>query len=66
MDGHDYFSNKNEPKTSASKGELQKHSIASRGVQTIGLPKVLIRSKMMISAGAGITQSLVCEAMKPP
>jgi hypothetical protein len=36
-----YFSNKNELITKASNGEVQKHSIASRSVQTIGSPLVL-------------------------
>src|SRR5436305_1717101 len=37
----DGFSKRNEPMTSASSGDVQKHSIASRGVQTIGSPRVL-------------------------
>src|SRR4051794_359446 len=35
------FSSRNEPITSASSGDVQKLSTASRGVQTIGSPRVL-------------------------
>src|SRR6266516_1877255 len=35
------FSSKNEPITNASSGDVQKHSTASRGVHTIGSPRVL-------------------------
>jgi hypothetical protein len=37
----DGFSSRYEPITNASRGEVQKHSTASRGVQTIGSPRVL-------------------------
>jgi hypothetical protein len=47
-----YFSNKKEPITRASKGEDQKHSIASRGVQTIGLPRVL--NEVFINTGTPV------------
>jgi len=36
----------------ASKGELQKHSIASRGVHTMGLPNVL--NEVLMSTGTPV------------
>ncbi|HKF37978.1 MAG TPA: hypothetical protein VKB35_13870, partial [Ktedonobacteraceae bacterium] len=38
---HHGFSKTNGPITSASRGEVQKHSTVSRGVHTIGSPRVL-------------------------
>ena len=46
------FSSRNEPITSASSGEVQKHSIASRGVQTIGSPRVL--NEVLTSTGTPV------------
>jgi hypothetical protein len=36
-----HFSNRNDPITSASSGEVKNAAIASRGVQTIGSPRML-------------------------
>lgn len=36
----------------ASNGELQKHSMASRGVHTIGFPKVL--NEVLMSTGTPV------------
>src|SRR5450759_5041281 len=46
------FSKRNEPMTNASSGEVQKHSIASRGVQTIGSPRVL--NEVLTSTGTPV------------
>ena len=49
---HRGFSSRNEPITRASSGEVQKHSTASRGVQTIGSPRVL--NEVFISTGTPV------------
>src|SRR5690242_19700490 len=46
------FSRMNGPITSASSGEVQKHSTASRGVQTIGSPLVL--NEVLTSTGTPV------------
>src|SRR5437588_501108 len=50
---HSYiFSSKNGPMTSASSGDVQKHSIASRGEHTIGSPRVL--NEVLTSTGTPV------------
>src|SRR6185295_8366754 len=46
------FSSMNGPMTSASRGEVQKHSIASRGLQTIGSLRVL--NEVLTSTGTPV------------
>src|SRR5690606_41996340 len=49
------FSSTNEPITSASSGDVKKHSTASRGVQTLGSPRVL--NDVFTSTGTPVRRS---------
>lgn len=49
---HPGFSSRNGPMTNASSGEVQKHSIASRGEQTTGSPRVL--NEVLTSTGTPV------------
>src|SRR5690606_10782405 len=52
---HRGFSSRYEPMTSASRGEVQKHSTASRGEHTTGSPRVL--NDVFTSTGTPVRRS---------